>query len=125
VFQAVSCSIDLTSAGLASDHWRGVFQYRATADSEGHVSRLNPVRFGSSEAMAPLVRLDQLESCMTRWVFSGAGEYSIQFAVGTGGDAIRQWSVTVASVPTSLEAMRAVLSRGRPRQFRLVLPRAQ
>ena len=56
-------------------------------------------------------------------VFSRAGQYSILFAVGTGGDALRQWSVTVSSVPTTIEAARAIFATGSARQFRLVFPR--
>ena len=122
VVQAESCRVELT--GLGQEHWRGSFVYRATADSEGRLSRMNLVTPRSTEAMASFVRLDQFEACMKRWVFSDAGEYSVQFAVGTGGDALRQWSVTVSHVPAP-SAIRTLadLQRQPPRQFRLVFPR--
>ena len=120
VLQAESCNVELT--GLGQGHWRGSFRYMATADDEGHISQRNLVR--PTDPMASFVRLDQFESCMTRWVFSRAGQYSILFAAGTGGDALRQWSVTVSSVPPVSTITTLAQLRSWPvRRFRLVFPR--
>jgi hypothetical protein len=120
VLQAETCRVELT--GLGQEHWRGSFRYLATADDEGHIPQRNLVR--PTDAMASFIRLDQFESCMTRWVFSGAGQYSILFAAGTGGDALRHWSVTVSSVPPVSAITTLAQLRSWPKhQFRLVFPR--
>jgi hypothetical protein len=122
VLQAESCRVELT--GLGQDHWRESFRYTGTADDEGRISPRNLVRMRSNDAMASFVRLDQFESCMTGWVFSRPGQYSILFTAGTGGDALRHWSVTVSSVPTVSTITTLAQLRSLPRrQFRLVFPR--
>jgi len=121
VLQAESCRVELTGAG--QEHWRGSFRYTATADAEGYISQRNLVR--PTDPMASFIRLDQFEACITRWVFSGAGQYSILFAAGTGGDAVRQWSVTVSSVPppATIRTLEQLRNPPAPRRFRLVFPR--
>jgi hypothetical protein len=95
-----------------------------TADDEGHMSRLTLPRSQSNDPKASFVRLDQFEACISRWVFSGPGQYSVRFAVGTGGDALRQWSVTVSGVPSASTIRTLEQLRSFPvRRFRLVFPR--
>ena len=122
VLQAESCRVELT--GVGKEHWRGEFLYTGTADHEGHISRLTLSRSQSNDPMASFVRLDQFESCISRWVFSGPGQYVVRFAVGTGGDALRQWSVTVSSVPSASTIKSLAQLRSLPvHRFRLVFPR--
>ena len=121
VLQAESCRVELTALGQGS--WRGSFRYTATADSEGYISQRNLVR--PTDAMASFIRLDQFEACIARWVFSGAGQYSILFTAGTSGDALRRWSVTVSGVrPTAtIPALEQLRNPPAPRRFTLVFPR--
>jgi hypothetical protein len=123
VLQAESCRVELT--GLGKEHWRGEFLYTGTADDDGHISRLTLPRLQANDPMASFVRLDQFESCISRWVFSGPGQYSVRFAVGTGGDALRQWSVTVSSMPSAatIRTLEQLRNPPAPRRFRLVFPR--
>ena len=121
VLQAESCRVELT--GVGQGHWRGSFRYTATADSEGYILPRTLVR--PTDAMASFIRLDQFEDCISRWVFSGAGPYSILFTAGTGGDALRQWSVTVSSLTPSaaIRTVEQLRNPPAPRRFRLVFPR--
>ena len=129
VLQAESCRVELTDLGRSTtqkteEHWRTDFLFMGVADNDGHISRLVQSRSQFLDPTAALVRLDQFESCMSRWVFSGPGKYSVRFSVGTGGDALRQWSVSVSNVP-SPSTIRTLdqLRRVPVRQFRLVLSR--
>ena len=105
VIVAESCAIELTPA--VQPNWRAAFSYLATTDNEGDISKLELRANGSQEPKA-FIRLDQFESCLRRWQFSGAGLYTVVFTAGTGGDALRHWTVNVSNL------------QGR---FRLVFPR--
>jgi len=105
VVEAESCNVELTKAGQAD--WRGGFYYLANTDREGRISKLE-LRPPTSETLKAFIRLDQLESCVRRWQFSGAGPYSITFYAGTSGDALSRWTISVSNAQGS---------------FRLVFPR--
>ena len=109
VVEAESCTVELTAA--SQGNWLAFFRYMATVDGEGYISRLELPR-AADERFRSFVRLDQFESCVRRWQFSGAGQYVVTLTAGTGGVAIRRWSVTVSQVTLPATG-----------SFRLVFPR--
>ncbi len=110
VLMAEACTVELTPAGHGK--WRGSFSYRANTDEDGHISKLS-LWSPANDPLRAFIRLDQFESCLDRWEFAGAGQYSVTFTAGTEVDTARRWTVTVRSV-----------SLPPPRPFRLVFPRS-
>jgi hypothetical protein len=80
-----SCRIEFTARGKASliGRWGGqIAFYEVTTADTGHPVSLTRQIIEDREHLPPLVRLDQLEACVRKWDFGGAGVFSVRLLGG-------------------------------------------
>jgi hypothetical protein len=105
VLETEACRVDLTT-GL--DDFQITLIYQVVVGDDGRATRLDPVRKDDMAFAARRVHLDQFDQCMKRWRFASPGVHVLIFTLGTVGESLKSWTISVSH---NREAFQLVIPR--------------